>query len=113
MKSNQRWRNVLSVAALVLAFLAMMGVYKSTEHTFVATVTGVERVVNKDASYWLILTDKEPLANTDSLVFGKWDSSTLMGRITAGHTYRFRVVGWRSPVLSMYRNVLAAELLND
>lgn len=48
----------------------------------------------------------EVYENTDNLLRGKFNSSDVYNQIEIGKTYRFRVVGFRIPFLSMYKNIL-------
>ena len=46
--------------------------------------------------------------NTDSLPYGKFNSADHFARIEVGKTYNFRVVGFRLPFLSMFKNIIEA-----
>jgi len=82
-----------------------LAAYFSTQTTVTVTVTEKERV---DGTY-LVFTDLETLKNEDDLLFFKFNSSDLYGSLKEGQTYDFRVAGWRVPLLSWYRNVVAIE----
>jgi len=56
-----------------------------------------------------IVTAGEVFDNEDSLLFGKWRSEELQGRITPGRRYRLRVSGWRVGILGWHRNVIEAQ----
>lgn len=82
-------------------------VYKETETTVTFTVDDKERVTG-DTSKYLVFTKGEVLEVSDALAYLRFNSSDLYGRLTVGKTYRGRVVGWRVPFLSWYRNILTA-----
>ena len=83
-------------------------------HTETVTVTDKERINTSAESKYLIFgKDKNGQAvvyeNTDNILRGKWDSSTLQAEMEAGQTYEVKLVGFRFPVLSWYENILDAE----
>lgn len=96
------------IVAIVLAICVMVyvGAYKGSATQVRDTVTRVERVNYDRDSKYLIFGKKEVYEDTDSLLFGKFNSSDIYGKIDPGHTYRFTVVGWRIPFFSKYRNIL-------
>lgn len=101
-----------AIAALIL--LAGLGgcsalAHATTKASVQAVVTDKERIARGNSSKYLIFTDRETFENTDSLLAGKFDSSDIYGRIQPGQVCNFRVVGWRIPFLSTYRNILSAE----
>ena len=67
------------------------------------------RTTNKVASTYLIFTDHGVFRNDDAGWFLKYNSSDLYGNLDVGQHYRFKVYGWRIPILSMYPNVVRAE----
>ena len=82
----------------------------TTEDKTQFTVKRLERVNNGDSSYYLVFTKQgEVLSNTDSLVHGKFNSSTIYGELEKGNKYKANVYGWRVPFLSMYRNIISTE----
>lgn len=103
------------VLGLVVAspVVGCVSAYKSTQTDVCFKVTHAERKVIGEESKWVILTDQEAYENTDSLLFWKFNSSTLQGRIEEGKSYRAEVVGWRVPMLSMYQNILNVEEVNN
>lgn len=72
----------------------------------IATVSNKEAIVQDKTSKYLIFTDKEVFENTDSLIYGKWNSSDYYNKIQKDKTYRLKVCGMRVPFLSMYRNII-------
>ena len=100
-------------AILVLGILALVIVvpasYYTTEATIVVTVSDKERIVTKESSYYLVYTDKETFKNSDDFFYGKWGSSDLQGKLKPETSYRLKVIGWRVPFFSWYRNIISAE----
>lgn len=101
---------------MILAFLAIVAVLFSypmalmgSRTTVTATVNRTESVNSGKGHKYLVFTDVGVFENTDSLWFGKWDSSDVYNSLAVGGTYRFEVVGWRMPFFSMYQNIIAAE----
>lgn len=91
---------------------------KKSSGLITAKVTGKEHIVDyyendfndnsepETDSYYLVYTDKEVFKLEDSLIFGQFNSSDIYGMLTEGKTYKFKVIGWRIPFLSMYRNII-------
>jgi hypothetical protein len=100
---------LLFVALPVLSYMFAHG----TADTVTATVTDKDRISvgsGEDLSHmYLVFTDTETFQNSDSLWYGKFDSSDMHGRLRVGQRYTFKVYGWRIPFFSAYRNIVAAE----
>ncbi len=98
---------IIGIVLLVLAvlFSSVIGAI-FFQDTVTAKIIRLERVNNKESSKYLIFTEKETFENTDTLLFTKFDSSDLYGKLIAGKTYRLRVYGFRIPLFSMYRNIV-------
>lgn len=77
-------------------------------------VTGTERVTEtsgsgKDltvTSKYLVFTENETFENTDETFMGKWNSSDFQGKFAKDSTYKVKVIGWRIPITSTYRNIV-------
>ncbi|MEU1880876.1 hypothetical protein ABZ470_26515 [Streptosporangium sp. NPDC020072] len=97
------------VALLVLA--VVIGLIKtSTGRVETATVESKERVCDSSRNCrYLIFTDQGVYENTDALLSGKFNSSDIYGALKPGHTYRFKINGWRIPATSSYPNILSIE----
>lgn len=129
MKKKRKLKNsVKLIVAIVLIVVFIIGIiaivnkceFNDAEYT--VTVTDKERIEKfiksgndvTDQSYYLIFCkDNEgnyyEFKNEDSLVRGKFDSSTFYNKIEIGKTYRFTVVGYRMPFFSTYQNIIAME----
>ncbi len=66
---------------------------------------------DKVGSTYLIFTDQGVFRNDDAGWFLKYDSSDIYGNLDVGKHYRFKVYGWRIPIVSMYPNLVHAEEL--
>lgn len=49
--------------------------------------------------------------NQDSLLNGKFNSSTIQGQIKVDCVYNIKTCGWRVPLLSWYENIIEYELI--
>lgn len=98
---------------VILLIIAAPIFYVSAGYFNVRVVTDkvlkTERVVDSDGkgSRYLVYGAKETYEDSDSLVFFKFNSSDVYGQIEQGHTYQFKVYGWRIPFLSSYRNIIS------
>lgn len=88
-------------------------IYYSTVKEITVIVKDKERITEsngeKVSSKYLVYTENEVFENTDALMFFKFNSSDVQGKLDAGQTYKLKVVGWRVPFLSMYRNIVKIE----
>lgn len=50
--------------------------------------------------------DFEVFENTDSWLFLKFNSADYQNQLEVGKTYKIKVIGWRIPLLSSYRNIV-------
>lgn len=55
---------------------------------------------------YLVFTDKGVFENTDTIWHLKFDSSDMYNNLVAGKDYNVVAVGWRIPVLSVYKNII-------
>lgn len=89
-----------------------------TVRTITIQVTEKERIVEASGSgenqsisskYLVFTKDHDVLENTDSLLWLKWNSSSVQGQLHEGETYTVKVYGWRIGLLSMYPNIVSIE----
>jgi uncharacterized membrane protein len=52
---------------------------------------------------------REVFVNKDNLFFWKFNSSDVYANLNEGETYLFTSVGFRFPLLSMYKNIVRVE----
>ena len=99
--------------AIVLILIVYMTIYYNTQEVVNITVTGKERVITGSgdsmSSKYLVFTETETFKNTDSMIFGKWNSSDLYSKLREDQQYKATVAGWRIPFLSMYRNIIKLQ----
>lgn len=60
-------------------------------------------------SKYLVFTDKGVFENTDTIFYGKWNSSDFYARMNMGDVCNFTVTGWRVPFLSWYQNIVEMD----
>ena len=53
------------------------------------------------------------LQNEDILLKGKFNSSTIQGKLKEGEKYNIKTVGWRIPLFSSYPNIIEYEKVGD
>lgn len=97
------------IAVFVLFGMVIKWVITGDHEAVTDTVVRVERVHDGASSRYMVYGEAEVYQNTDSVFFGKFNSSDLYRDIKEGHSYRFEVVGWRVPFLSWYRNIIKVE----
>jgi hypothetical protein len=86
--------------------------YHASEKTVTATVLKAERVTHgtgdSQTHRYLVFTDNGTFECTDSLLYGKFNSADVYGRLAPGSRYTFRLTGWRWEPGSWYPNILSA-----
>lgn len=84
--------------------------YYSSGETVEITVTDKEITTSSTgesvSSKYLVFTEGEVFENEDVLFLGKWNSSDVQGQLKIGETYTVKVIGWRIPFFSSYRNII-------
>src|SRR2546423_1704016 len=103
---------VITFTILIIVLLVAFEVIKSIYPVTVTdTVLKTERVQycssSGCSSKYLVFGKKETYQDTDSLFYWKFNSSDVYGQIQSGRTYTFKVIGWRVPFLSWYRNIIS------
>ncbi len=98
------------IFALIMLYPSLYW-FSSEEVTI--TIKDKERVVTGSgeemSSKYLIYSETEVFENTDSWLYFKFNSSDVYGGLQYEKTYTVKVAGWRSPFLSMYRNIISIE----
>jgi hypothetical protein len=108
--------NEYVAAFIFLAFIALIvfvpiQLYFASVDEITMNVTEKERIAYEQGSRYLVWTENEVFENTDAWIFLKFDSSDIYGKIKVGHTYKTKVVGWRIPFFSWYRDIINVEEL--
>ena len=97
----------LFIIGLLLIVVLGFVFYRSTIETLEITVTDKERVADEDK--YLIFSEEEVFENTDAWLFLKFNSSDYYRKLAVGEEFEVRVVGWRVPFLSWYRNIIGVD----
>jgi hypothetical protein len=78
-----------------------------TEDTVTFKVEGKERIAEDGDGKWLVYASNgETYENTDAWFHGKTRSTDLNRDVVVGHTLRCEINGFRSGLLSSYKNLL-------
>lgn len=103
------WLTAVTVSVITVPLIAHPALQYMTQEDVTFTVEKTERVLYGESSRYLIFTKDETFENTDSIVFFKFDSSDIYGRIDEGKSYRATVSGVRLPLFSWYRNIIEIQ----
>jgi hypothetical protein len=103
-----------AIAALVLMVGGIgMTMYVRTQEVITITVTDKERVCTSRGETvscdYRVYTPLETFVNKDSMLFTKFNSADVQGGLQPGESYEVRVVGWRIPFFSQFRNIVEVE----
>lgn len=100
---------IIVIGSILIVFAGSAILPYTTQDTITTKVNEKERVNRSRSSKYLIFTEAEVLENTDNVFIWKFNSSDVYGDIKTNKTYKFTVYGWRIPFLSMYRNIVRCE----
>ena len=104
------WRIILPVVLIIGIFIVYKISYFNSTEVIQIKIKNKESVLSGSGEStkhkYLIYCDGEVLENTDSFLFGKFDSSDFYNQLEIDSTYTVKVVGWREPYLSWYRNII-------
>ena len=100
---------VIVAIAIAIILLIIPIAERASETTVTFTVEDKAIKRYRDDDKYLVYTDNGTYEITDSLVYWRWDSSDLYGKIKVGETYEAKVYGWRIPIFSSYKNIVSIE----
>lgn len=102
------------VAIVIVAILLIIPIAERASETTV-TFTVEDKAIKRydEDDKYLVYTDNGTYEITDSLVYLRWDSSDLYGKIKVGETYEAKVYGWRIPIVSSYKNIVSVTEVNE
>lgn len=109
-------RNIIfPIIIFIVVFMVIYNVvYFTSAIDTTITVTKTDRIVESSGSgkdltvtsKYLVYTTDETFENTDAIFFGKYNSSDFQGKLLPNKTYKVKVIGWRLPFFSTYRNIV-------
>ncbi len=107
-------RNISILFTIIIIGVIVYSVaYYSSVEEVTITVTDKERIIETDGdkttSKYLVFSDAETFENQDEFFMGKWNSSDVQGQLKNDSTYTAKVIGWRLPLFSMYRNIISIK----
>lgn len=100
---------ILCIFGVCLLFGGCSCYTYGTKDYVTVKIKKMERIHGEKSGKYLIFTENEVFQNTDSILYGKFNSSDLYGSLEAGKTYKLKVYGWRIRFLSMYRNIITVD----
>ncbi|MFW5847509.1 MAG: DUF1523 family protein [bacterium] len=111
--------NLFSLVIIILLgfFIGYPILYLSSQDTIEITVYDKERIVTKTTdnikTMYLVYCEDEVFKNTDNWFFFKFNSSDIQNKLKVNQTYVVKVVGWRIPFFSSYRNIVKIYDTNE
>lgn len=99
----------------IIVFISILPLFNSTTYT---NVTVVDKSYSGESDGYMVWVEDEngvqyELQNEDILLKGKFNSSTIQGRLKVGEKYNIKTVGWRIPLFSCYPNIVEYEKVSD
>ena len=115
-ETKTNWTAVVFILIGVLIFIISIApLFNSTTYT---NVIVVEKSYSGESDGYLVWVEDEngvqyELQNEDILLRGKFNSSTIQGKLKEGEKYNIKTVGWRIPLFSSYPNIVEYEKVSD
>ena len=112
------WKSIAFVLATILIFVCVTIIFCFNDKEYTITITEKERIIEaveeSVSSKYLVFGEDENgkvlvFENTDNLLRGKWNSSTVQGSLKVGKTYTIVAVGYRIPFFSCYEKIIYFE----
>ena len=105
----------LILIAGIIVFISILPLFNSTTYT---NVTVIDKSYSGESDGYLVWVEDEngvqyELQNEDILLKGKFNSSTIQGKLKEGEKYNITTVGWRIPLFSSYPNIVEYEKVSD
>lgn len=105
---------LLSIVAIIFIF-SILPLLNTTTYI---NVTVVDKSYSGESDGYLVWVEDEngvqyELQNEDILLKGKFNSSTIQGKLKEGEKYNITTVGWRIPLFSAYPNIVEYEKVSD
>lgn len=100
---------------ILIIFISIIPIFHTTTYT---NVTVVDKSYSGESDGYLIWVEDEngvqyELQNEDILLRGKFNSSTIQGKLKEGEKYNIKAVGWRILLFSCYPNIVEYEKVSD
>ena len=99
----------------LIIFTSVLPLFNTSAYN---NVTVVDKSYSGESDGYLVWVEDEngvqyELQNEDILLKGKFNSSTIQGKLKVGETYNIKTVGWRIPLFSSYPNIVKYEKVSD
>lgn len=106
--------SLLFIAAIIFIF-SSLPLFNTTTYN---NVTVIDKSYSGESDGYLVWVEDEngvqyELQNEDILLKGKFNSSTIQGKLKEGEKYNIKTVGWRIPLFSCYPNIIEYEKVSD
>ena len=117
LERQTNWTIALGILIIVLVlFIAFVVPILNT--TTYNNVTIVDKSYSGESDGYLVWVEDEngvqyELQNEDILLKGKFNSSTIQGKLKEGEKYNIKTVDWRIPLFSSYPNIVEYEKVSD
>ena len=114
-KEHNRLGIIILIIAILIAILSIVPILHTTTYT---NVTVIDKSYSGESDGYLVWVEDEngtqyELQNEDIILKGKFNSSTVQGKLKEGETYNIKTVGWRIPLFSSYPNIVEYEKVSD
>lgn len=105
------WMIIILIA--VLSVISIVPLFNTVEYSNLTVID--KSYSGKTDGYIVWFEDSEgtpyEFVNEDEFLYGKFNSSTVQGKLKEGSVYNIKTVGWRIPFLSSYPNIVQYELV--
>lgn len=114
-EEHNRLGIIILIIVILIAILSIVPILHTTTYT---NVTVIDKSYSGESDGYLVWVEDEngtqyELQNEDIILKGKFNSSTIQGKLKEGETYNIKTVGWRIPLFSSYPNIVEYEKVSD
>jgi hypothetical protein len=109
---------LFKIAIIILMITIVFGILPLMHSTTYSNVTVIDKSYSGESDGYLVWVEDDngvqyELQNEDILLKGKFNSSTIQGKLKEGEKYNIKTVGWRIPLFSSYPNIVEYEKVSD
>ena len=117
-KIERKTNWLLVICGLIVVLILLIPILPLFNTTTYNNVIVVDKGYSGESDGYLVWIEDEngvqyELQNEDILLKGKFNSSTIQGKLKVGERYNIKTVGWRIPFFSYYPNIVEYEKVSD
>ena len=111
MRINTKTMGIIFMGLFIIALWYIFVSPRTNDKDYIITVESIENVQNHFLIHGRTEKGKKvTFENKPCILRGKWNTSSIQGKIKVGSTYQVTTIGYRIPFTDIYKNILEVEL---